>query len=73
MICKDSLSCLRSEGVFIFRKCWVHMLCPGNEFTKAGYLTCSRRFFYENAFLCKGLKIVQIFIFNRQKKYRLPL
>ena len=30
-------------------------------------------FFYENAFLCKGLKIVQIFIFNRQKKYRLPL
>ena len=67
MMCKDSLSCLRSERVYIFRKNWVHILYPGNEYTKLGYLRSLRRFFYENVFWGKGCKIVQIFNFNQHK------
>ena len=44
MMCGDFLNCFRSGGVYIFRKFWVDMLYPGNEFTKSGYLRCLRRF-----------------------------
>ena len=64
MMCKDSLSCLRSGGVYIFRKVWVHKLYPCNEFTKSGHLRCLRRFKKKNnVFWGKGCKIVQNFQF----------
>ena len=58
MMCKDDLSCLRSGGVYIYRKFWVHMLCPGNEFTKLGYLRCFRQFFTNTYF---GVKVAKPF------------
>ena len=60
MMCGDFLNCFRSGGVYIFRKFWVDMLYPGNEFTKSGYLRCLRRFFFTKTYFGVWVaKIVQ--------------